>query len=89
MEYFRIRAAFGEFFPYLKSRMEPMDRHKICIMHKDLEGPQDIFIATEVTELKKIIMDKYPSEATEKPLDAYNEDPGAWMFRGNQGLMGI
>lgn len=89
MDYFKINAAFGEFFRYLKSKMEPMDRQKICIMHQDVEGPQDIYIATEEEELKKIITGKYPVQPTEKPLDVCNDNPDVWMFRGNQSLMGF
>mgnify|MGYP006309742581 CR=1 FL=1 len=89
MDFFKINAAFGAFFPYLKSKMDPMDRHKICIMHQDVEGPQDIYIATEEEELKKIITAKFPVKPVEKPVDKYKANPVAWMFRGNQSLMGL
>ena len=89
MEYFAIRASFQDFFPYLKSKMEPMDRHKLCLMYKDTEGKQDIYFATETPELKKIIASKYNMEPCGQPKQVYNDHPDQWMFRGNQALMGI
>jgi hypothetical protein len=89
MEYFKINTVFGEFFPYLKSNMEPMERKKLCIMHQDTEKEQDIYIATEEEKFKKILTDKYQVQTVGKPTEAYNENPAAWMFRGNRELMGL
>ena len=75
MEYIKIKAVFSEFFPYLKSNMEPMERHKLCIMHQDTEEEQDIYIATEEEKFKKIISERYQIQLTDKPQETFNENP--------------
>ncbi|MBU2649919.1 MAG: hypothetical protein KKA81_03215 [Bacteroidetes bacterium] len=89
MKFFHIKAVFQEFFPYLKSNMQPMDRHKLCIMHRETEEVQDIYIATESQELIDIIGSRYTMQACDQPREEYGKDQGNWMFRGNQSLMGL
>jgi len=89
MKYYHIKAVFQEFFSYLKSNMQPMDRHKLCIMHQDTENIQDIYIATESQELIDIIGSRYTVQTCDRPQEEYDKEPGNWMFRGNQSLMGF
>ncbi len=89
MEHFKIFTSFEEFFPHLKSGIKPIDRHKVSILYKAIEGKQEIFISTEDEKIKEVISEKFEMTPCKSPSELYKNNKEEWMVRGNASLMQI
>lgn len=87
MKHYKIVALFDEFFPYLKSQMQPKERFKLCILFKPANKEQPIYISTEDDSIKEAILNKYEMIPCDSPYSLYMENTDDWNVLGNKSLM--
>jgi hypothetical protein len=83
MKYYKTNDTWTNFFSFVTSRLNNIDKDSISFLRKNSDDKQDIFIATQNQLALKLLAEKYVLTECKSPYNVFDND---WAFTGNHEL---